>query len=211
MNAEKRLKKYAAWQRFEEKNRDKAGTLWRSQTGEEKSNDLRGTEEYYPAEMTLAKADAAMLLDAMENYIGSMETYTTVYRQWDWVAQMPCRYRYAVGLDEKIQLAVYGEIRCQPGRTSCWLEKAEESYQQDVVNPGETKEVKKEGAQDSLHIHDQKEAVMNYGESQYAEGRKKAMLEYIRNIMKSMDMTAEQAVQALGIPAGEQAGDIDML
>ncbi|MCD8235212.1 MAG: hypothetical protein LUD00_00865 [Prevotellaceae bacterium] len=210
MNAEKRLEKYAAWQRFEEKNRDKAGTLWRAQSGE-KSNDLKGADEYYPSEMPLTKADAAMLLDAMENYIGSMETHTTVYRQWDWVAQMPCRYRYAVGLDEKIQLAVYGEIRCQPGRASCWLEETEENFQQDVVNQNITKAAKKEGTQDLFHIHDQKEAVMNYGESQYAEGRTKATLECIRNLMETMGMTAEQAVQALGIPADEQAGYIDML
>lgn len=66
-----------------------------------------------------------------------------------------------------------------------------------------------------FHIHDQREAVMNYGESQYAEGKAagktKAMLECIRNLMDSMGMTAEQAVEALGIPVDEQAVYIDML
>ncbi|MCD7758985.1 MAG: hypothetical protein LUH52_04540 [Bacteroides uniformis] len=215
MNAEKRLEKYAAWQRFEEKNRDKAGTLWRGQTEVQKSTDLKGADEYYPAEMTLTKADAAMLLDAMETYIGRMETYIPVYRKWDWVSQMPCRYRYAVGLDEKIQLAVYGEVHCQPGRTSCWLEKVEESLQQNMDELPGTETPQEEGVQALIHVNDQREAVMNYGESQYAEGKTagktKAMLECIRNLMDSMDMTAEQAVEALGIPVDEQAVYIDML
>ena len=44
-----------------------------------------------------------------------------------------------------------------------------------------------------------------------AEGREDTLLEAIRNLVKNVGMTVDQAVKALGIPADQQAKYISLL
>ncbi|MCD8327166.1 MAG: hypothetical protein LUC90_10955 [Lachnospiraceae bacterium] len=67
----------------------------------------------------------------------------------------------------------------------------------------------KEAVDIMVQLYDQREAVENYGKSQYAEGKAEGetatMLGNIKNLMVNMKLTAEQAMQALGIPTAEQS------
>lgn len=47
------------------------------------------------------------------------------------------------------------------------------------------------------------EVIEKYIAEGRSEGRREGKLEAIRNLMESMSMTAEQAMKALKIPAGE--------
>ena len=67
----------------------------------------------------------------------------------------------------------------------------------------------KEAIDIMVQMYDQREAVENYGKSQYAEGKAEGqtatMLDNIKNLMVNMKLTAEQAMQALGIPAADRS------
>ncbi|MCD7726463.1 MAG: hypothetical protein LUI12_13090 [Clostridiales bacterium] len=63
----------------------------------------------------------------------------------------------------------------------------------------------KEAVNIMVQLYSQREAVTEWGESQYAEGETSATLENIRELMKNLKLTADQAMQALGIPPAKQA------
>ena len=56
-----------------------------------------------------------------------------------------------------------------------------------------------------VELYNQREAVENYGKSQYVEGEASAKLADIKNLMNNLKMTLDQAMQALGIPADDQS------
>lgn len=67
-------------------------------------------------EQLLTRADALLMLNLIVDFIKNCEYVTPHNAQKEWVPQMPYMYGYAVELEKKLQLAVYGGIQYPPDR-----------------------------------------------------------------------------------------------